>query len=56
MKKETDLLIKITGYELSGELVLSKSKAERLVKKIVDERRKPRTEIKGMLTFEFTKL
>jgi histone H3/H4 len=56
MKKESNLLIKITGYELSGELILPKSKAERLVKKIVDERRKPRTEIKGMLTFEFTRL
>jgi histone H3/H4 len=55
MKNESNLLIKITGYELSGELVLPKSKAERLVKKIVDERRKARTEIKGMLTFEFQK-
>jgi hypothetical protein len=56
MKKETDLLIKITGIELSGELILPKSKAERLVNNIVKERRKPTSQINGMLTFEFTKL
>jgi len=56
MKKEPDLLIKINGIELSGELVLPKSKAERLVKSIVKERRKIGTQINGMLTFEFKTL
>ena len=56
MKKEPDLLIKISGYELSGELRLPKSKAERLVKSIVKERRKIGCRINGMLTFEFKKI
>ena len=56
MKKESDLLIKISGYDLSGELVLPKSKAERLVKNIVKERRKIGSRINGMLTVEFVKI
>jgi hypothetical protein len=56
MKKESDLLIKITGHELSGELILPKSKAERLVNNIVKERRKIGSRIEGMITFKFTRL
>ena len=55
-KPESNLLIKITGYELSGELVLPKSKAERLVKKIVKERRKHYWDYSGELIIEFQKL
>jgi len=56
MKKESDLLIKISGYDISRELVLPKSKAERLVNKIVKERRRIGHQINGMLIFEFQKL
>ena len=55
-KTESNLLIKITGYVLSGELILPKSKAERLVNNIVKERRKIGSQINGMLTFEFKTL
>jgi hypothetical protein len=55
-KPESNLLIKITGYELSGELVLPKSKAERLVNNIVKERRSKGWNFTNPLTIEFQKL
>jgi hypothetical protein len=55
-KPEDNLIIKITGYELSGELILPKSKAERLVNNIVKERRRAGWNFTNPLTIEFKKL